>query len=506
MGDLQETITDETRKLIARQHSYELEQRDNAGRIQRRSGQPTVPTIHTPAHWAVDDGFDPAHVQRHAAGIAYAIQKALSRNQYSPRPALVYSVPKTGGGSRDVSIFQIADNALSRMVFKDLSAKNAPRLSSRCYAYRTDIALHDAVNYIASEFRRPARIFLAEFDFRKFFDSISHDHVAQILQNGGFLLTARERQVIDAFLRSPSLPMGAYSVTTPARRERGIPQGTSISLFLANAVALPLDRRLERLGVGFVRYADDTLIWSTDYSELCHAVDALTESALEMGVELNFSKSEGISILLAPGEKPEFKGKTVTAFLGYSISKTGIGITNAAIRRIKRRLAYLVYSNLLQAPLRGHIVPQRFSSPLDRDYLVMIQQIRRYLYGDLSENRLRRYLAKETPRIHYRGLMSFYPIVDDEELLKRLDGWLLHTVHTSLRKRSAILRTAGYSVLPTPHGTSRNGLLSLSGRSGSGASHDLSLPSFARVSRLLRKASVEHGPSAIANPESSNYY
>jgi len=45
-------------------------------------------------------------------------------------------------------------------------------------------------------------------------------------------------------------------MTGSPRRERGIPQGTSISLFLANVAPWDLDRSLERLGVSFVRYAD----------------------------------------------------------------------------------------------------------------------------------------------------------------------------------------------------------------------------------------------------------
>ena len=103
--------------------------------------------------------------------------------------------------------------------------------------------------------------FLIRADFSKFFDSIAHEHIRRVLADQRFFVTEREHRVIDAFLKAPSLEVHEYSTESTREREKGIPQGTSISLFLANVAAYPLDRKLEALGVGFARYADDTLIW-----------------------------------------------------------------------------------------------------------------------------------------------------------------------------------------------------------------------------------------------------
>jgi len=35
-------------------------------------------------------------------------------------------------------------------------------------------------------------------------------------------------------------------------------------------------------------------------------------------------------------------------------------------------------------------------------------------YGELSESQLRKYMARQTPLLRYHGLMSFYPVVNDE--------------------------------------------------------------------------------------------
>jgi len=415
---------------------------------------------------------------------------------------------------RSVSVFQVADNAVSRLAFDRLLNKNASLLSSRCFAYRRDITLHDAIAHIASEFQRGRRLYVAEFDFSKFFESISHDHIRHILRDRRFYVTQQESRIIDSFLEARALPKESYLSSSEASPRRGIHLGTSLSLFLANVAAYPLDRRLKQMRVDFARYADDTLIWSPDYSELCDAVERLRDAARDMGVSINLKKSPGISIL-HPSHDPEsgdeipaaeFRSTSRVEFLGYSISDRAIGIRESSIKRIKQHVAYLVYANLLEQPKKGVFVPARFQDGVDRDYLTLIRQLRRYLYGDLSEAKLRRYLARDVSRVRFKGLMSFFPLVDDEDLLASLDGWLLHTAYTSLRRRTSLLKGAGYQHLPTPHGIKRQDLLNVRTTSSDGTLLDLRLPRFKRISKLLRRLTDLRGPNSVAHPDSAQYY
>lgn len=496
---LEDAIRSEADKLIRRHQRYASELEDRVRRIERRSGLRPVKQVFTPAYWQVHPGFNPYAVRSRANGVGYAIQRALAKKDYRPRPAVSFQVPKDGGGVRHVSVFQVADNAISRAVFRRLLWKNASRFSAHSYAYRIDRTLHDAVLDIAGDFRAKRRLFIAEFDFRQYFDSISHEHIERILRDQRFFVTPVELSVIRSFLAAPTCEQATYDVHSTDNRARGIPQGTSISLFLANIAAHPLDIRLERIGVGFARFADDTLIWSDDYAQICRAADALHEMADEMGVDLNLGKSPGINILAIPGAQAEFNSKTSVEFLGYSISSEAISIRPKNVAEIKDWISYLVYSNLLEQPLRGNFVAARVAPHIDRDYVVLLFQLRRYLYGDLSESQLRRFLTHDTPRIHYRGLMSFYPIVNDEEQLRSLDGWLLHTVYTTLRRRAALFAPAGLASLPAPHGLSPEGLVHFTGTTSKGPTLDLRLPSFLRMARLLKTASQAHGANAISN-------
>jgi len=99
-------VRDEAQKLIRRHQKYLSDLASGIRRKERRSGLTIPKKMFTPGYWSADVGFNPYYVKAHAAGIAYAIDKALASGRYRPRPAAKYSVPKEGGGSRDVSVFQ----------------------------------------------------------------------------------------------------------------------------------------------------------------------------------------------------------------------------------------------------------------------------------------------------------------------------------------------------------------------------------------------------------------
>src|ERR1022692_27898 len=198
-------ITSEASKLVRRHQKYVSDLASAIRRKERRSGQQFPKQIKLPQYWKADEGFNPYHVRAHAEPISHAIDKALTTQAYRPRTAVSYQVPKADGTFREVSVFQVADNAVSRLTFERLLEKNARHFSAHAYAYRRDLSVHDAVLHIASEFHSKSRVFVAEFDFKKFFDSIAHEHIFRILRDRRFFITKRELQVIQAFLQAPTL-------------------------------------------------------------------------------------------------------------------------------------------------------------------------------------------------------------------------------------------------------------------------------------------------------------
>ena len=495
-------IYEEAQKLVVRHQSYAHRLSESLNRRQVRSGTPlpTIKEIKVPEYWACDQGFNPYHVRKHSDSIARAINKSLDSHSYVPRPAVIHEIPKASGGVRQLSVFQVADQAISRMIFDRLMAKNSSRLNPKCYAYRKDKTVHDAILNIAYDLRGAQRVYLAEYDLREFFSSIRHSEVRRVLSDQHFYLTNREMKIVMGFLEAPRLRTNEYDGSSTRRSTRGIPLGTSISLFVANLITYSIADKLEKLGVGFAFFSDDSIVWSESYDKISEAANVISSVAGDIGLSINYSKSEGIRLLTPPEAPRELSGTDSVSFIGHKMDTKHISMSDSLVSRAKQQLSQLIFSNLLQEPCQGRVNHARLNG-LDRDYQVLISQIRRYLYGNLREVQVRNYLARAVPRIHYRGFMSFFPVVDDDELLKNLDGWLVSKIYLALRRRAKLLNDLGVSALPVPHSCTRAELVSLKP-----GDRDLSIPSFLRMSKLLRSAVRTHGANAVANPKSAYYY
>ncbi|MFB7580035.1 reverse transcriptase domain-containing protein [Streptomyces hydrogenans] len=503
----EEDLLAECRKLILRHEKYAQDIRDDDLRRTRRTGRIHEGKIQRPSYWGVDRAFNPYKVRSSASSISYGVKRSLAAGTYSPYNPIAYEIPKGDGSARRVSVFPVADATVSRRIYRSLLEKNQSRFSSYSFAYRSDLSAHDAIRHISSELNGRDRVFLAEYDFTKFFDSISHDYVWRTINDRGFLVSPLERSVLTSFLSTSLQSQHSYNrLERDESKAVGLPQGTSISLFLANVAAWELDRTLEGLGVAFARYADDTLIWSNDYSLICRAVDTLSSLSHKIGAELNFRKSHGINIFTPEGAPVELKSKPSVEFVGYKFDNRGTGMRASAVARIKRRISYLIWANLLEPLTKGGIPPERLTPTIDRDYQVMLWQIRRYLYGDLSEKKLRRLLGGRARRIHFPGVMAYFPLVSDVSQLKELDGWMLHTIWTSLNKRRRILASHGIREFPMPHGLSEAQLLKARVSTKAGGEIDLRMPSFVRIGTCINQAATAHGPNSVGRRSGSLHY
>jgi len=489
-----EAITNEAKKLSNKHHAFHNSLYIENNRKKERSKNPNnLKTLSKPPHWAVDKKFDPFYVNKHAKAIAHSIYKKIESETYEPFSVTTNKIAKSSGGYRDVSIYQIPDAAISTLFYRRLLSKNKHRFSSFSYAYRDDRNVHFAIQDIAVELSLNTRVFVAEFDFSKFFDTISHAYLLEQFSQNGFFISKEEKYIVKAFLKG---------------RDKGIPQGTSISLFLANLACWKLDKLLEKEGLQFARYADDTIVWSQDYTKITKAFDIITSFSKDVGVALNQEKSQGISILSAKGIPSEFsKNKEFVEFLGYSISVDKISIKDSSVVNIKREISYILYKHLIQplmyTPLRALKIP---ANGKDEALLSAICEIRRYLYGNLSEDMISAYINGRSNRIFFKGIMSFYPLINDITQLKSLDGWLVNAVFKAVQKRSRLL---------TNHKQPRNHMFPFNATSkellmGCKSTRVnrmklLKIPSFLTIYHAMKRGLDEYGVVGITNPN-ANFY
>ncbi|WP_068475053.1 reverse transcriptase domain-containing protein [Saccharicrinis aurantiacus] len=452
--------------------------------------------IKVPEEWSVDKKFNPFYVLKHKDKIAKSIALKLLNKTYEPNKPFVKEIPKKGGGKRTINIYQIPDSAVSDRFYYNLLSKNKHRFSSLSYAYRNDRNIHFGIQDIAHELTSTPRIYVAEFDFSDFFGSINHEYLFKQLEQNSFLVSDLEMHVIQSFLK----PF-----------DKGIPLGTSISLFLANVACWNLDRKFEDAGIRFARYADDTIIWSRHYSKISAAFDIIVDFSKQTGIKVNYNKSDGISLLQQSGLRSELhNSKSFVEFLGYRISCENVGIKEDAVHKIKKQVSYLLYRNLIQPiqarPFKAMNIP---ANGLDKDFITALMQVRRYLYGNMTEITLKKYLNGTYKRLSFKGIMSFYPLITDEKQMVELDKWFLSTVLNTLNKRKKILIThnSNFNVNQFPFDCDKNDLIEkcrttpIYGKKGL-----IELPSFMRIYKALKMGVTNEGIEKVMHPKSSIYY
>ncbi|WP_407217456.1 reverse transcriptase domain-containing protein [Enterobacter hormaechei] len=488
-------IEKEAEKLALRHHSYHNSLHVENERKRQRSTSPSnLKVVAKPPHWSKDKKFDPFYVKKHAKTIAYSIAKKIKSQTYEPFEPAKNNVAKPSGGYREVAIYQIPDAAVSTFFYHRLLSKNKHRFSSFSYAYRDDRNVHFAIQDISVELSQSSRLFVAEFDFSKFFDAISHQYLFEQFEKNGFFISQEERSVIKAFLKG---------------RDKGIPQGTSISLFLANLACWKLDKQLEKEGLQFARYADDTIVWSQDYTKITKALDIISCFSKEVGVALNAEKSDGISILCPNSMKSEFhKSKDKVDFLGYSISNDKVSIKDSSVKKIKREISYILYKHLIQplktSPLKALKIP---ANNKDEALLSAVCEIRRYMYGNLSEDMISAYLNGRSNRIFFKGVMSFYPLINDEIQMKALDGWLVNSIFKAVQHRSVLLVSHHQPrVHVFPFNVSRRELLKTCNQMRINKMKLLKFPSFLTIYKAMQKGLVEVGIAGVTDSKANTYH
>lgn len=490
---IEKAIEDEARKLILRYEKYHNNLHQEWLRNTKRTGKTAAKSVLKPGYWLIDRKFDPFYCKSNARAIAKSIAKSIRSGTYSPRPPHEKDIPKPSGGTRKLRIYQVPDAAVSKLLYGRLLSKNKHRFSAFSYAYRDDRNVHFAIQDIYVDLTRDSRTFVAEYDFSDFFGNIAHDHLLSELDQHGLLLSDQDKLLITSFL---------------TKGGKGIPQGTSISLFLANIACLRLDKDFERLGVKFARYADDTVICTPSYEAACRAVDALMAFSKGSGVPINLSKSHGIHLLASANSQNEIRSKPSFDFLGYSISNDRLSIKEKSVLKIKKEVSYLLYKNLLQ-PLKGPVLRSIVipSGGKDEALLTAMMQVRRYVCGGAYKSKLRDFAKGNHGQLRFKGAMSFYPLVTDVGQLQQLDGWLTATIARVLKLRAALLAKHGFTRRTQfPFSVPQDEIVEAFDKVRVHGKALLEVPSFVLVQKAMQTGLREHGISYVMNVKSSYSY
>lgn len=293
---IEKAIEDEAKKRLARYSQAQYYKHKYANTFSKRTGLASKMKPHSlPDAWSFHKHFDPRYCLNHAKFLARGLWASLCNGRYQPHEALRRTFPKPSGGERIIDAFSIPDAAIAKIFAKNLIRRNGKAFSDASYAYQEGKTNLDAVLRLRSMIVGET-IFVSQYDFTKFFDSIDHEYLRGCLSKGGdFLTTQMERTILTAVMTHSWRDLKGNNGV----RSVGIPQGNSISLFLANAAAHSLDRDLGKLSGSFARFADDSVVINLSYEDALKTSEAYTRFSERSGVKINKVKSTGIRIFSA---------------------------------------------------------------------------------------------------------------------------------------------------------------------------------------------------------------
>ena len=253
--------------------------------------------------WEVWEAYQKVKANRGAAGVdgvtieafekdlqgnLYKIWNRMSSGSYFPPPVKAVPIPKDGGRAvRILGVPTVADRVAQTVVAARLEPVVERIFHTDSDGYRVGRSAIDAVAKCRQ--RCWKYDWVIDLDIQKFFDTCPHELIVKAVA-----VNTDQAWVVLYVKRWLKAPL-AQPEGTLAERDRGTPQGSSVSPVLANLfLHYAFDRWMAREfpTVRFERYVDDAVVHCVSKRQAYHVLAAISARMSEVGLTLHPTKTK----------------------------------------------------------------------------------------------------------------------------------------------------------------------------------------------------------------------
>jgi retron-type reverse transcriptase len=165
------------------------------------------------------------------------LREQLLAGTYKPTPVRRVTIPKSGGGERELGIPTVTDRLVQQAILQVLGPRYDAGFSTHSHGFRPNHSAHDAV-IEAQRYIQEGYDWVVDVDLERFFDRVNHDVLMGRLARK--IEDKRMLKILRGFLNAGVMLNGVV-----IDKDEGTPQGGPLSPLLANVLLDEIDKLLE---------------------------------------------------------------------------------------------------------------------------------------------------------------------------------------------------------------------------------------------------------------------